>query len=185
MLRRYGEQALQEDIRRLMTDWEEDIALSERVFVRASTHGRKSFWGYEGAVLNKGDERIRVFPFPTRRPVRRVFLAEPSSSPYHMAFQFHTSNSLRQGTFTLVIMELADRRRLSAKCCDAGTNSRASKSRISPLRRCKHRTTRTLHRYNRNGPCRNPLRHRRPYLRYRLRLSNLRMSSQRKIDNAD
>lgn len=52
-----------------MIDWEEDIALSERVFVRASTHGKKSFWGYEGAILDKADSRIRVFPFPTRRPV--------------------------------------------------------------------------------------------------------------------
>lgn len=70
MLRRYGEQALQEDIRALMTEWEEDIAFSERIFIRASTHGKKSFCGYEGAVLHKADERIRVFPFPTRRPVR-------------------------------------------------------------------------------------------------------------------
>ena len=69
MLRRYGEQALQEEIRALMIEWEEDIALSERVFIRASTHGKKSFWGYEGAVIQKGDDRIRVFPFPTRRPV--------------------------------------------------------------------------------------------------------------------
>ena len=69
MLRRYGEQALQEDIRSLMRDWEEHIEASERVFLRASTHGKKSFWGYEGAVLEKTDERIRVFPFPTRRPV--------------------------------------------------------------------------------------------------------------------
>lgn len=70
MLRRYGEAALQEEIRQLMSDWEEDIAMSERVFIRASTHGRKSFVGYEGAVLEKNDARIRVFPFPTRRPVR-------------------------------------------------------------------------------------------------------------------
>jgi hypothetical protein len=70
MLRRYGEQALQEEIRALMTEWEDDIALSERVFIRASTHGKKSFWGYEGAVLRSRDERIRGFPFPTRRPVR-------------------------------------------------------------------------------------------------------------------
>lgn len=69
MLRRYGEQALQEEIRQLMIDWEEDIAASERIFIRASTHGKKSFWGYEGAVLDKTDERIRTFPFPTRRPV--------------------------------------------------------------------------------------------------------------------
>ena len=75
-MRRYGEQALQEEIRALMIEWEEDIALSERVFIRASTHGKKSFWGYEGAVLHKTDARIRVFPFPTRRPVCLVIHAD-------------------------------------------------------------------------------------------------------------
>ncbi|EIW66569.1 hypothetical protein M231_02246 [Tremella mesenterica] len=74
MLRRYGEQALQEEIRALMVEWKEDIDLSERIFIRASTHGRKSFWGYEGAVLDKGDPRIRVFPFPTRRPTQSELL---------------------------------------------------------------------------------------------------------------
>lgn len=69
MLRRYGEQALQEEIRELLKEWEEDLQLSERIFLRASTHGRRSFWGYDGAVLDKGDTRIRTFPFPTRRPV--------------------------------------------------------------------------------------------------------------------
>jgi hypothetical protein len=69
MLRRYGEQALQEEIRELLSDWADDIAASERIFIRASVHGKKSFWGYEGAVLDKSDERIRTFPFPTRRPV--------------------------------------------------------------------------------------------------------------------
>jgi hypothetical protein len=52
-----------------MTEWEDEIRGSERIFIRASTHGKKSFWGYEGAVLDKTDERIRTFPFPTRRPV--------------------------------------------------------------------------------------------------------------------
>ena len=70
MLRRYGEQALQEEIRALMTEWQDDLEASEKIFIRASTHAKKSFWGYEGAVLEKGDPRVRVFPFPTRRPVR-------------------------------------------------------------------------------------------------------------------
>ena len=52
-----------------MVDWADDLAISERIFLRASTHGKKSFWGYDGAVLSKDDERLRVFPFPTRRPV--------------------------------------------------------------------------------------------------------------------
>lgn len=52
-----------------MTEWEDELMCSEKIFIRASTHGKKSFWGYDGAVLHKSDERIRTFPFPTRRPV--------------------------------------------------------------------------------------------------------------------
>ncbi|WWD16498.1 hypothetical protein CI109_100924 [Kwoniella shandongensis] len=74
MLRRYGEQALQEEIRALMIEWAEDINASERIFIRASTHGKKSFWGYEDAPIDKGDERIRSFPFATRRPTLQELL---------------------------------------------------------------------------------------------------------------
>ncbi|OWZ32776.1 cytoplasmic protein [Cryptococcus neoformans] len=74
MLRRYGEQALQEEIRALLIDWADDIHASERIFIRASTHGKKSFWGYEDAPLEKNDERIRTFPFPTRRPTLQELL---------------------------------------------------------------------------------------------------------------
>lgn len=43
MLRRYGEQALQEEIRALLIDWADDIHASERIFIRASTHGKNLF----------------------------------------------------------------------------------------------------------------------------------------------
>ena len=58
-----------------MTEWAEDLHASERIFIRASTHGKKSFWGYDEAVLDKNDERMRTFPFPTRRPVGFLYLA--------------------------------------------------------------------------------------------------------------
>lgn len=74
MLRRYGEQALQDEIRELLSEWQEDIELSERIFIRASTHGKHSFWGYDGAILDKNDDRIRSFPFPTRRPTQQELL---------------------------------------------------------------------------------------------------------------
>jgi hypothetical protein len=74
MLRRYGEQALQDEIRALLSEWEEDLNASERIFIRASTHGKKSFWGYQGAILDKADDRIRSFPFPTRRPTQQELL---------------------------------------------------------------------------------------------------------------
>lgn len=69
-LRRYGEQALREDIRNLLLEWTEDINDCERIWIRASGSNRKIFMDYEGAVILKGDERLRTFPFPTRRPTQ-------------------------------------------------------------------------------------------------------------------
>ncbi|CDO75822.1 hypothetical protein BN946_scf184951.g20 [Trametes cinnabarina] len=68
MLRRYGEQALRDDIRNLLQDWAEDIHDCERIWIRASVSNRRIFLDYEGAIIEKGDERLRTFPFPTRRP---------------------------------------------------------------------------------------------------------------------
>ncbi|KAI0343106.1 hypothetical protein BDW22DRAFT_1356677 [Trametopsis cervina] len=68
MLRRYGEQALRDDIRNLLADWEEELMDCERIFIRASVSNRKIFLGYDGAILKKNDDRLRTFPFPTRRP---------------------------------------------------------------------------------------------------------------------
>lgn len=73
-LRRYGEQALQDEIRALLTAWEDDLHYCERIFIRASTQGKRSFWGYDGAVLEKTDDRIRSFPFPTRRPTQQELI---------------------------------------------------------------------------------------------------------------
>ncbi|KAH9840133.1 uncharacterized protein C8Q71DRAFT_745943 [Rhodofomes roseus] len=70
MLRRYGEQALRDDIRNLLQDWSEEIEHCERIFIRASVSNRRIFLDYEGAVIEKGDERLRTFPFPTRRPTQ-------------------------------------------------------------------------------------------------------------------
>lgn len=68
MLRRYGEDSLREDIQALMIEWADEIQTSERIFLRSSSSGKKGFWGYPGAVLEKGDSRLKTFPFPTRRP---------------------------------------------------------------------------------------------------------------------
>ncbi|KAF9245288.1 hypothetical protein BU15DRAFT_85621 [Melanogaster broomeanus] len=70
MLRRYGEQALRDDIRNLLQDWAEDIHECERIFIRASVSNRRTFLDYEGCIINKGDDRLRTFPFPTRRPTQ-------------------------------------------------------------------------------------------------------------------
>ncbi|KAH7105891.1 hypothetical protein BKA62DRAFT_688291 [Auriculariales sp. MPI-PUGE-AT-0066] len=69
-LRRYGEQALREDIRGLLNDWREDIDRSELVWIRASVSNRRIFLDYEEAPFTKRDERLRTFPFPTRRPTQ-------------------------------------------------------------------------------------------------------------------
>ncbi|KIK48180.1 hypothetical protein CY34DRAFT_798560 [Suillus luteus UH-Slu-Lm8-n1] len=70
MLRRYGEQALRDDIRNLLLDWADDIQDCERIWLRASVSNRRIFFDYENCVINKGDDRLRTFPFPTRRPTQ-------------------------------------------------------------------------------------------------------------------
>ncbi|KAF9045715.1 hypothetical protein BDZ89DRAFT_979558 [Hymenopellis radicata] len=69
-LRRYGEQALRDDIRNLIADWQEDIDDCERIWIRASGTNRKIFMDYDGCAIAKGDQRLRTFPFPTRRPTQ-------------------------------------------------------------------------------------------------------------------
>ncbi|KAJ6581211.1 hypothetical protein B0H19DRAFT_1114230 [Mycena capillaripes] len=69
-LRRYGEQALRDDIRNLIQDWAEELDDCERIWIRASGTNRKIFVDYEGCVIEKGDGRLRTFPFPTRRPTQ-------------------------------------------------------------------------------------------------------------------
>ncbi|KAI0060959.1 hypothetical protein BV25DRAFT_816164 [Artomyces pyxidatus] len=69
-LRRYGEQALRDDIRNLLQEWSEEIDQCERIWIRASVSNRRIFLDYDGAVIAKGDERLRTFPFPTRRPTQ-------------------------------------------------------------------------------------------------------------------
>ncbi|KAJ7132112.1 hypothetical protein C8R44DRAFT_612790 [Mycena epipterygia] len=69
-LRRYGEQALRDDIRNLIQEWAEEIDSCERIWIRASGTNRKIFVDYEGSVIGKGDGRLRTFPFPTRRPTQ-------------------------------------------------------------------------------------------------------------------
>lgn len=59
----------QQDIRNLLREWSDEIDQCERVWIRASVSNRRIFFDYEDPVLIKGDERLRTFPFPTRRPV--------------------------------------------------------------------------------------------------------------------
>ncbi|KAJ3515996.1 hypothetical protein NLJ89_g1401 [Agrocybe chaxingu] len=70
LLRRYGEQALRDDIRNLLGEWADEIASCERIWIRASISNRRIFYDYDDAVFLKNDERLRTFPFPTRRPTQ-------------------------------------------------------------------------------------------------------------------
>ncbi|KAL0580606.1 hypothetical protein V5O48_001431 [Marasmius crinis-equi] len=69
-LRRYGEQALRDDIRNLIESWAEEINDCELIFIRASGSNRRIFMDYDGCIITKGDHRLRTFPFPTRRPTQ-------------------------------------------------------------------------------------------------------------------
>ncbi|KDQ19085.1 hypothetical protein BOTBODRAFT_103232 [Botryobasidium botryosum FD-172 SS1] len=69
-LRRYGEQALRDDIRGLMTEWSEEIASCERIFIRANVANRRIFLDHPESIIPRGDPRMRTFPFPTRRPTQ-------------------------------------------------------------------------------------------------------------------
>ncbi|CAE6482054.1 unnamed protein product [Rhizoctonia solani] len=69
-LRRYGEQALREDVQGLLAEWSEDVRNSERIFFRASVSNRRMFWDWDNSPIKKGDDRLRTFPFPTRRPTQ-------------------------------------------------------------------------------------------------------------------
>ncbi|KAG6817531.1 hypothetical protein H0H87_007499 [Tephrocybe sp. NHM501043] len=69
-LRRYGEQSLRDDIRHLLMEWAEELNACERIWIRASGSNRKIFIGYDDALISRGDDRLRTFPFPTRRPTQ-------------------------------------------------------------------------------------------------------------------
>lgn len=79
-LRRYNETALVEEVRALLAEWKDWIDSSELLFIRAtgSTNRRTLFGPYEGQVLSHKDDRLRGFPFNTRRATQselmRAFL---------------------------------------------------------------------------------------------------------------
>ncbi|KAK5174802.1 uncharacterized protein LTR77_001885 [Saxophila tyrrhenica] len=68
-IRRYNEVALTTEVRDLLTEWKPLIDSADLLFIRAtgSTNRRTLFGPYEGQVLSIKDERLRGFPFSTRR----------------------------------------------------------------------------------------------------------------------
>lgn len=75
-IRRYNEAALRDDVRALLGEWKDMIQTSELQFIRATgTENRRTLFGpYEGQVLNSGDERVRGFPFNTRRATQKELM---------------------------------------------------------------------------------------------------------------
>ncbi|KAK4546510.1 hypothetical protein LTR36_001727 [Oleoguttula mirabilis] len=68
-IRRYNETALIDEVRALLAEWRGWIETAELLFVRASgsTNRRTLFGPYEEQVLSQKDDRVRGFPFNTRR----------------------------------------------------------------------------------------------------------------------
>lgn len=68
-LRRYNETALTAEIRELLTEWKHWIDTSDLLFIRATgSANRRTLYGpYDGQILRVNDDRIRGFPFNTRR----------------------------------------------------------------------------------------------------------------------
>ncbi|BGP13405.1 hypothetical protein JCM10213_008565 [Rhodosporidiobolus nylandii] len=67
-LRRHNEMALTEEVRALLSSWQPHIDSSELVFLRCSKSNYRTFFGYDGAVIERSDKRVRGYTFPTRRP---------------------------------------------------------------------------------------------------------------------
>jgi hypothetical protein len=71
-LRRYNEQALDQEVRDLLREWAEQLAACELIFLLApgAANSRPIFEGGGGkaAALGRGDPRLRPLPFPTGRP---------------------------------------------------------------------------------------------------------------------
>jgi hypothetical protein len=66
-IRRYNEQALSNEIQQLLKDWKDSIKSSSLVFVRATGANRNTIF-FDDTILDPHDDRIRGFPFSTKRP---------------------------------------------------------------------------------------------------------------------
>ena len=67
-----------QEISELLQSWSSYLDKCHRIFLRVATHNYPLVFGKkEKSMLNKGDVRIRMIPFPTRRAtfseVKRIF----------------------------------------------------------------------------------------------------------------
>ena len=80
----------------MLRDWAEDIHECERIFIRASVSNRRIFLDYEGCIVSKGDDRLRTFPFPTRRPVCLRSLSGSTNSCHTTQTQAELARCLQE-----------------------------------------------------------------------------------------
>jgi hypothetical protein len=59
---------LLQEIHDLLSSWSHHITRCSRIFLRAPTYSKSTFHGGKNPILTKTDSRIRLVPFPTRRP---------------------------------------------------------------------------------------------------------------------
>lgn len=69
-IRRYNEQALVKEVRELLTEWKHDLNECHAIYIRANGASNRKILVFEDGVLRPGDERIRNFPFTTRRATK-------------------------------------------------------------------------------------------------------------------
>ncbi|CAN3375302.1 hypothetical protein DIURU_002129 [Diutina rugosa] len=69
-IRRYNEQALIKEIRELLVEWKDDLDECHSIYLRANGASNRKILVFEDGVLRPGDERIRNFPFTTRRATK-------------------------------------------------------------------------------------------------------------------
>lgn len=66
-----------QDIHDLLESWAEYLKETSAIFLRAPSYNKSMFFGGRDAPLDKKDQRVRAFPFATRRAtfseVQRVF----------------------------------------------------------------------------------------------------------------
>jgi hypothetical protein len=95
-IRRYNEAALETDVRNVLAEWKSMIDSAELLFVRATgTTSRRTLFGpYDGTVLQVKDQRLRGFPFNTRRPTQAELLRS-----------FSELTRLKVSTLTEVVIE--------------------------------------------------------------------------------
>ncbi|XP_078573283.1 tRNA endonuclease ANKZF1-like isoform X1 [Branchiostoma floridae x Branchiostoma japonicum] len=67
-LRRYNEAALNEDIRQLLVSWSDHLKSCHKIFVRAPSYNKATFFGGKDAPLDRNDSKVITVPFATRRP---------------------------------------------------------------------------------------------------------------------